>query len=184
MNYEEFVACEKEREKKNAQREYYKERDQKIEAQIKGLNTSLKALVATVNQMSQCLQAQQQMQADVNSGLNDPDYMLKRVEHERAIEAENQKYNLELVGDREYSLFCVWCNAFKAITKTSGVLDMQRMKSEVYTNNRLFREYCKEEPIKDKKDVPSHLIKQYIAEKYLGLEYYRDENDVLRVRKA
>ena len=183
MNDAEFAACEKEREKKNAQREYYKERDQKMEAQIKGLNPSLKELVATVNQMSQCLQAQQQMQAEANSGLNDPDYMLKKVGRERAIEAESQRYNLEFVGDREYSLFCVWCNAFKAITKPNGALDMPRMKSEVYTNDRLFREYCKEEPIKDK-DVPARLIKQYIAEKYLGLEYYRDENDVLRVRKA
>lgn len=102
------------------------------------------------------------------------------------LESEREKRLLDItfVGDQCYCLFCAWCNAYKPeiIEGTKSQLDYSKMRKTSYVNSDYFREFCNEIKSFDQK-LKDHFIKKYIAEKYLGFEYFIDNTGKEKMRK-
>lgn len=183
MNNKEIESWERERERKQAQKEYYKERDNKMNEHLAKIEEHIELLARNFQVLTEIKAEQMQKEKELEQGLNGLEYLMKKIHNDRVIEQKEDNYDLDKVGQKEYAMFCAWCNAFKAIKKNDGTIDIDRMKKEAYLNDKYFREYCNTEKISSKY-IPSDTIKRYIAERYFGYEYYKDEKGLLRVRKT
>lgn len=91
---------------------------------------------------------------------------------DRVREELNMKYNLEHVAKVEYSRFCLWCNCEKTILlpEGNGQIDRYRMKKEIYSDPKIFKEYLTKESFYS--TLPAEMIKRKIGEKYFGYKYH------------
>lgn len=83
-------------------------------------------------------------------------YEIATEEHKiRERDELNDSLNRKLTGECEYTMFCLWCNAFN--------------KGQGKSNSEIFAKYLKEENIK-----LTFWQKKHLAEKYFGFEYEWD----------
>lgn len=185
---------------KEQKREYYRERDRKMDERIDKLEKSLTRMSCFFEEMvelkhKELEEQKRQRNIDVD---NDFEAQIRQMQNERHYREQQKQYDINYVGDLEYSLFCAWCNGFRPViipgTETEfehngeimkgGKLDIEKMKKTSYVNPQFFKEYCEQEyPNGFKRKISDERIKRYIGEKYFGYEYYTDENGKLRARK-
>lgn len=185
---------------KEQKREYYRERDRKMDERIDKLEKTLTRMSCFFEEMVELKQKElqekkRQQNIDVDNSF---EAQIRQMQNERHYREQQKQYDINYVGDLEYSLFCAWCNGFRPViipgTETEfehngeimkgGKLDIEKMKKTSYVNPQFFKEYCEQEyPNGFKRKISDDRIKRYIGEKYFGYEYYTDENGKLRARK-
>lgn len=185
---EEIARFEQQQYEKEKKREYYKEKDRKTDERLDRLEktlTQMSCLFKEVIDLKQQEVANNKKQQSIDVD-NEFEAQIRQMQNERHYREQQKLYDINYVGDLEYSLFCAWCNGYRSITipGSDGKLDMERMQAESYVNPKFFKEYCEQEyPKGFKQKISDDRIKRYIGEKYFGYEYYTDENGKLRAKK-
>lgn len=158
-------------EQKNRQDE---ERFNRIEDRLDSLCRAVEKLVAVKQKEIEARQPEETFED-----------ICKQIERDRLREEERKEVDLEYVAEQEYTMFRCWCNGYRATCYPgTHTINFDEMQKSVYNNATFFKEYCETE----KKDgfgrkVSDERIKKYLAEKYFGYEYYRDEHGNQRARK-
>lgn len=196
----EFEQWEQQEYEKERKREYYREKDRKNEERFDRMEKQLLALSSYFEKMVELKEKELSMQKrqqniDVDNSF---EAQIRQMQNERHYREQQKEYDINYVGDLEYSLFCAWCNGYRPVilpgTETEyvhngeimkgGKLDIEKMKKTSYVNPQFFKEYCEQEyPNGFKRKISDDRIKRYIGEKFFGYEYYTDENGKLRARK-
>lgn len=182
----EYLKMEQEYDRKEKAKAYYKEKERKQEERIDKIEKMVLQMSESIEKLVDIKEKKyrEQKEKEKIDYYNSFEGQIELLHNERMREEERKRYDINYVGDMQYSLFCCWCNAYRAVVVPGieGTIDMEQMKKTSYVNDKYFREYYKE-IVSFKQKLPDDAIKKYIAEKYFGYEYYRDDNGNLRARK-
>lgn len=93
---------------------------------------------------------------------------------------QRRKLDVDALINKEYMLFCFWCNTEHAICKygKDGAIDVHSMKQNVYNNAKYLIEYIKKEkPNGFGRILPDCYIQRKMLEKYFGYTFQYEEQE-------